>query len=227
VTVADDFDLIVFDFDGTLCDSADVKTDAFYLLYLDDEGAEFAQRVKEYHLANAGVSRFDKIRHIETAMLGRDVDEQRITTVAARFGEIVEAQVIAAPLFDGVLETLEGLAERVTLAVASATPTEELRRIVDAKGLTRFFAVVEGSPRSKGEIVAGFVDAFGVAPQRTLMVGDQPSDLVAAEVAGTRFATVVATADGTWRAAATDSMRTFDWLDALKSVASRSEERNT
>ncbi len=35
-------ELIVFDFDGTLCDSAGVKTDAFYDLYLEDHGPAFA-----------------------------------------------------------------------------------------------------------------------------------------------------------------------------------------
>jgi phosphoglycolate phosphatase-like HAD superfamily hydrolase len=185
--VPDRFDLIVFDFDGTLCDSAGVKTHAFYLLYLEEQGEEFASRVRDYHLANAGVSRFDKIRHIETEMLGRPADETRVGELADRFGTIVEQQVIAAPLFEGVVPVLEGLADRLLLTVASATPTEELRRIIDAKGLTRYFAAIEGSPRSKSEILGGYVERFGVAPDRALMVGDQPSDLVAAEHVGAAF----------------------------------------
>lgn len=187
MALADDYDLIVFDFDGTLCDSAEVKTDAFYLLYLDDEGPEFAERVRTYHVANAGVSRFDKIRHIEGEMLGRAADEARVEAVARRFGDIVEAQVMAAPLFDGVVDVLDDLDGAVTLAVASATPTEELRRIVLGKGLDRYFAAVEGSPRTKGDILVDLIERFGVEPRRTLMVGDQPSDRAAADQAGSSF----------------------------------------
>jgi phosphoglycolate phosphatase-like HAD superfamily hydrolase len=187
------FDLIVFDFDGTLCDSTDVKTEAFSLLYLDERGPAFAERVRAYHLANAGVSRYDKIRHIESEMLGSEPAASRVDQIAARFGEIVERQVIAAPLFDGVVEFLETATS--PLAVASATPTDELRRIVDAKGLAQHFVAVEGSPRSKGEILSAYVTQFATDPCRVLMVGDQPSDRAAAEEAATHFIAIVAPDD--------------------------------
>jgi HAD superfamily hydrolase (TIGR01509 family) len=186
----EDLQLIVFDFDGTLCDSADVKTEAFYHLYLEDEGPEFASRVRAYHLANAGVPRFDKIRTIEGEFRGSPPSEERLTEMADRFGAIVEERVIAAPLFDGVMDVLEAV--DLPVAVASATPTDELRRIVAAKGLDRYFIAVEGSPRSKGDIVQALVEELGTDPQRTLMVGDQPSDLAAATQAGSRFLAIVA-----------------------------------
>ena len=43
--LADVVDLIIFDFDGTICESADVKTDAFYQLYLDEETTTWSMRV--------------------------------------------------------------------------------------------------------------------------------------------------------------------------------------
>ncbi len=180
------FDLIVFDFDGTLCDSLQVKTEAFHLLYLDEQGPKFADRVRAYHLANAGVPRYDKIRYVETEMIGSEPSDERVEEMAARFGKIVEEQVIAAPLFDGVLDFLEAV--DLPVAVASATPTEELRRIIDAKCIDRFFVAVEGSPRSKGDIVTRLASD----PARVLMVGDQPSDLAAATQAGTEFIAIVA-----------------------------------
>jgi HAD superfamily hydrolase (TIGR01549 family) len=199
MSLADRYDLIVFDFDGTLCDSTRVKTEAFSILYLDDHGREFSERVRAYHLANAGVSRHDKIRHIETEMLGSDAPEVRVEQLATRFGEIVEQRVIAAPLFDGVVEFLASA--EVPLAVASATPTAELRRIVRAKGIDDAFVAVEGSPRTKGEILGEYVRLHGGDPNRVLMVGDQPSDLAAAAHAATHFIAIVATGeDRAWAA---------------------------
>jgi len=193
VSLLDRFDLVVFDFDGTLCDSVQVKTEAFQLLYLDERGLEFADRVRAYHLANAGLPRYDKIRHVETAMIGSEPSNERVEEMAARFGKIVEEQVIAAPLFDGVLDFLEAM--DLPVAVASATPTGELRRIIDAKCIDRFFVAVEGSPRSKGDIVTEYVIRMGCEPVRVLMVGDQPSDLAAATQAGTDFVAIVAPGD--------------------------------
>jgi phosphoglycolate phosphatase-like HAD superfamily hydrolase len=190
MSLTDRFDLIVFDFDGTLCDSTLVKTEAFSILYLDEEGPEFAERVRAYHLANAGVPRYEKIHHIETEMLGANAPERRVEQLASRFGAIVEQRVIAAPLFAGVIEFLEG--SPLPLAVASATPTVELQRIVSAKGIEKYFIAVEGSPRSKGEILSDFVRRYAGDPDRVLMVGDQPSDLSAAVEADTDFIAIVA-----------------------------------
>ena len=52
---------IVFDFDGVLAESIDVKTRAYALLFRD-EGEEVVRKVIDFHLKNGGVSRFKKIR---------------------------------------------------------------------------------------------------------------------------------------------------------------------
>ena len=182
--------LVVFDFDGTICDSAGVKTRAFHELYRSELGEVFADAVRDYHLRNAGVSRYDKIRHIESVMLGKEPDEARVYEVAERFGRLVEDAVVTSPLIMGVADFFRARPRSVSVAVASATPTDELRRIVDRRGLDSWFDAVEGSPTPKGEILASFVQQFQAEPQTTVMVGDQMSDLHAAEYAGTRFIAV-------------------------------------
>ena len=179
-------DLIVFDFDGTLCDSAGVKTEAFGLLYRD-EGFEIAQAVLDYHAKHQGVSRYDKIRWAEEALLGRTVDSAAVDRRAALFSEIVFDKVIAAPMMPGAEEFLDARSAELPLAVASATPTEELRRIVEAKGLSQHFRFVGGSPTSKGHLVRAAMDLVGAVAKRTVMVGDQPSDVAAAAEAGCSF----------------------------------------
>ncbi len=185
--LADAVDLIVFDFDGTICESADVKTDAFYQLYLDEQGEAFATAVKEYHLEYAGVSRYDKIRYYEEQMLGRPCTPERMDEMAARFGNIVRDQVIASPLVPGVAEFFATHRGDVPMLVASATPTMELRQIIAARGIADWFDEVEGSPTSKGDIISIFLDNRGVATDRAVMVGDQFSDLDAALAAGVPF----------------------------------------
>ncbi len=184
--LSDHADLVVFDFDGTLCDSVDVKTEAFYELYLEEAGDDFAARVRDDHLAHVGISRFDKIRRYE-AWLGREGSAARVDEAATRFGAIVVERVIAAPLIPGAAAFLSRHSHDLPLCVASATPTDELRHIVAAKGLADSFHCVAGSPVGKGEILAGFVDRFGAAPGRTVMVGDQRSDRAAAAEVRTAF----------------------------------------
>ena len=177
-------ELIVFDFDGTLCDSADVKTGAFYDLYLEDHGPVFAATVKEHHLANVGESRYDKIRYVETELLGNDPSDGEVERIAARYSRLVEDAVVDARLFGGVAEFLSAVPTGIRCVVASATPTDELRRIVGRKGLAGSFAAIEGSPRSKAQIVAGWIAQFAVDPGSVVVVGDQPSDADAARANG-------------------------------------------
>ena len=180
-------DLIVFDFDGTICESADVKTEAFYELYLEEHGAEFAKLVRDYHLEHAGVSRYDKIKYYEETLLGRECSEDRMNEVADRFGGIVRDRVIASPLVPGVAEFFSQYRDAVPMLVASATPTAELRQIIAARGITAWFDAVEGSPALKGDIIKQFLAERAALPQRAVMVGDQFSDLDAAVAAGVHF----------------------------------------
>lgn len=173
------WDLFVFDFDGTICDSAGIKTEAFSKLYLH-EGPEIAARVYEHHLANMGVSRFDKIRYAEEVLLGRECTEEVMAEIADKFGSIVRAEMAEVAFIDGVVPFLDEWHDATVMTVASATPTAELRGIVEMRNLGGYFAAVEGSPRAKSEIVAGFLEMFGARPDRTMFFGDQNSDLRAA-----------------------------------------------
>ncbi len=180
-------DLIVFDFDGTICQSVDVKTDAFYQLYLDECGEQFAARVRDYHLANVGISRYDKIRYCEEVMLGRPCTAERMNEMARRFGEIVRDRVIESAMVPGVAGFIEAHRDVVLMMVASGTPTDELRQIVEARGMHTWFDDVQGSPMPKGEIIGRYLRDQGILPHRAVMVGDQISDIKAARFAGVHF----------------------------------------
>ena len=52
---------IIFDYDGTIADSINIKTEAFAELY-QPYGETIVNKVVEYHLKNGGTSRFDKIK---------------------------------------------------------------------------------------------------------------------------------------------------------------------
>ena len=49
--------ILIYDFDGVICDSVGLKTDAFVELY-NTENESIQKLVREYHLANGGISRF-------------------------------------------------------------------------------------------------------------------------------------------------------------------------
>ncbi len=179
----------MFDFDGVLVESVDLKTRAFAALY-EEHGKEVAAAVVDYHLAHGGLSRFEKFRHCHRAFLGRElaVDEER--SLGERFAVLVEDAVVAAGWIPGAHEFLEDWHQRLPLFVASGTPEEELLRIVRRRNMAHYFAGVGGTPSTKGQLIAGFARAAGIAPARVLMVGDSTTDYEGARDAGSDFAAV-------------------------------------
>ena len=54
-------DSILFDFDGVIADTVEIKTRAFYSIY-EEYGTAIAEKAVEHHILNGGMSRFEKVK---------------------------------------------------------------------------------------------------------------------------------------------------------------------
>ncbi len=180
------YDAIVFDFDGVLVESVDVKTKAFAALY-QEHGEQIVQQVMEYHLLHNGISRFEKFRYYQEVLLGKSLTKEEETQLGDRFSQYVEDAVIASPYVLGADDFLENYYKSIPLFVASGTPDEELKRIVSRRNMSHYFVSVHGSPTKKGAIIQGILSNHGFNPDRVLMVGDAIADYEGAIVAGVKF----------------------------------------
>ena len=177
--------VVVFDFDGVILESLQVKTDAFRSLF--EHEPEHVERIVQLHVENPGVSRYDKFRTIYRDYLRRPLDDAEMARLDERFSALVFERVVACDFVAGALSFLERVSERHDLYVASATPEQELARIVEARGLASFFAGVGGSPRTKEEIVREVLDEGGLDPSEAVFIGDAMTDLLAARATGVPF----------------------------------------
>lgn len=184
------FDAIIFDFDGVLADSAQIKSDAFHSLY-DEYGPEVLTAVLDYHAAHEGISRVIKIRHCHKELLGIDLDEEGLKALVRRYQSVVERKVIASAWIGGVRDFLDLCLGKVPMIVASGTPEDELRRIVAARGMDRYFAEVCGSPDPKDVIIRNAAEQYEFDPCSALFLGDAMTDYNAARSCGCRFIGVV------------------------------------
>jgi phosphoglycolate phosphatase-like HAD superfamily hydrolase len=184
------FDVIFFDFDGVLADSAQIKTNAFSTLY-EGFGREALASALEYHAAHEGISRVVKIKHCHKNFLGIDLDEHDLGVLVQQYQNIVELAVIDSDWIDGARELLEHCQGQVPLFVASGTPEDELHRIVAARGMDQYFTEVRGSPDTKEVIVRDAADRYEFDPASALFLGDAMTDYNAARTCGCRFIGVV------------------------------------
>ena len=87
---------IVFDFDGVLVESVDVKTHAYARLF-KEYGKDIVSKVVDYHVKNGGVSRFVKFRTIYSKILKKPLSEDIFKSLCDQFSNIVVDEVVAAP----------------------------------------------------------------------------------------------------------------------------------
>ncbi|TMQ26962.1 MAG: HAD family hydrolase, partial [Deltaproteobacteria bacterium] len=159
---------VVFDFDGVILESADVKTEAFVELYAE-HGAAVVERVRAHHLANLGISRFKKFAWIAEHVLGRPLGDADSAALGERFAALALEKVLAAPFVPGAEAALAVLARAgLPRFVASGTPQDELALIVDRRGLRPVFHEVHGTPREKPEILRDVMARHELAPDQVL-----------------------------------------------------------
>ena len=173
---------IIFDFDGVLVESVDIKTKAFAKLF-ESEGEDIVEKVVDYHLKNTGVSRFEKIRYIYQNMLKRDLSEETFADLCHRFSHLVVDEVVNAPYVKGAKEFLDSYYNEYSCFVASATPQDEMEEIIKRRQMQGYFKGIYGSPKKKGDIVREILVVYTstLSPQSSVYVGDAMSDYLAAK----------------------------------------------
>lgn len=180
------FDSIIFDFDGVLVESVDIKSQAFAELYAP-YGQEIVRKVIRHHVENGGMSRFEKFSHYHQTFLGLQYDEVIALKLGQDFSRLVEDKVVGSPYVRGATEFLEKYCRHLNFFVASGTPHDELIRIMNRRCMAHYFVSAYGSPPSKAQIIDGILMSRNLKAYRTLMVGDSITDYEAAIKTGVRF----------------------------------------
>ncbi|MGZ4512030.1 MAG: HAD-IA family hydrolase [Mycobacterium sp.] len=172
--------LVIFDLDGTLTDSAEGIV-ASFLHALSHIGAavpdgDLAARI-------VGPPMDDTLRSME---LGEDAEEA-IAAFRAEYGTRGWAM---NTLFDGIESLLADLrAAGVRLAVATSKLEPTALRILAHFGLDQHFEVIAGaspdcSRKTKVEVLAHALSQLEPLPERVLMVGDRSHDVDGAAAHG-------------------------------------------
>lgn len=165
----------MLDFDGVIVDSAEVKTEAFKELF-SDFGEEL-EEIISYHLDNNALSRFIKFRYIYENILDREYDSVVERDLGRRFSEIVFKKVVDCPYIPGAIEFLNSFYGRYPMYLISATPHEELMRIVAERNLLHYFKGILGvPPNSKYEHILKVLDLESLKPSEAIYIGDMMED---------------------------------------------------
>ena len=152
-----------------------------------DKGEKIVRRIVDYHLLNGGVSRYDKFRYIYSDILKQPLPQQVYEQLCSSFSRLVFDGVVSSPYVPGALEFLLEHKDHYRIHLASATPHDELHRILEQRGIFHLFNEVFGAPISKDDAVKAILGKSASLPEEAIFIGDALSDYEAACMNRVRF----------------------------------------
>jgi phosphoglycolate phosphatase len=175
------FDLLVFDWDGTLMDSAAHIASALQSAFRD-VGLAVPSTAAARHVIGLG---------LEDAMmyLNPGLDRARYAEIADRYRVHFLAGDQDVGLFPAVATGIAALNQNgYLMAVATGKSRRGLDRSLSATGLVPYFhasrCADEGFPKPHPDMLQTIMEMLGTVPDRTLMIGDTTHDLQMAQNAG-------------------------------------------
>ena len=175
------FDLIAFDWDGTLFDSTRIIVRCIQGAVRDVGGTVPTDEAAGYVI---GLGLMQALAHAAP-----DVPESLYPQLGARYQHHYLAHQNDISLFDGVLELLEALKTRGhLLTVATGKSRRGLDEALQAVELKGRFDASRTADETAGKphplMLEELMREFGSTPERTLMIGDTTHDLQMALNAG-------------------------------------------
>jgi phosphoglycolate phosphatase len=175
------FDLIVWDWDGTLADSTGMITDAL-LNAAAQVGLPTLTSSEASSIIGLG------LREAIHALYG-DIPAAQAQALATQYSNNYYAGESSIPLFAGAVDTIKTLNKRgFKLAVATGKGRRGLNLALQHCALTHYFhatrTVDECFSKPHPQMLHELMEALVVLPERTLMIGDTSYDLQMAKNAG-------------------------------------------
>jgi phosphoglycolate phosphatase len=175
------FDLIAFDWDGTLFDSTAIITRSIQAAVVDVGGAKPSDQDASYVI---GMGLMQALAHAAP-----DVPASKYPMLGERYKFHYAQSMDDITLFNGVLELLAGLKQRNhLLAVATGKSRRGLDDALQAVELKGLFHASRTADQTAGKpdplMLHELMEELNVPPERTLMIGDTTHDLLMAQNAG-------------------------------------------
>ena len=177
---------IIFDFDGVILDSNNLKTNAFKKISKRFGESESFALVK-YHIKNGGVSRFLKIKWFVENIL-KTKNEDLIRNLVEEYGNEVSKSFESCSFRTDLFQLKKKLSG-TKWSIASGGKQDEIVNLLEKKSLLEIFDNgIYGSPTPKMEIVKKTVlKKESNEKNKFVLIGDSFYDYECAKENGIKF----------------------------------------
>jgi phosphoglycolate phosphatase len=178
---------LVFDFDGTLVDSNEIKWSGFEHVF--SEYTEQLAQISAYCRSNNHTIRGEKFRFVCEQILHIAYTAERERSLHERYAAYTTEGVAHAPEIPGAELFIRQVSDRPT-ALLSSTPHAILLEILRLKGWQAMFKTVQGAPIVKRDWLIQYQTVMDCTARDILFFGDTDEDEASAREAGCEFVRV-------------------------------------
>ena len=173
---ANNYQVLIFDCDGVLIDSNQMKSDAFYNV-IKPISISHAEDLREFNIKNGGKSRYIKFNYI-IEKIKKDLPEKivKINDLLDEYSNIVKQGYVLSDL--SLICMNYEKKNNAVWYIASGSDQAELREILSEIGISDFFEGIFGSPKDKNEIIKDLSASFS---EKILFFGDSQYDYICAK----------------------------------------------
>ena len=168
---------IIFDFDGVILDSVDIKSEVFKEVF-----APFGKKILDYsfnyHIKNGGISRYEKIKHILNYFFNPSEAQVLEKSIIDQFNFLIKKKIFQANFIKGAFEFLENNHDSFNIFISTGTPEKEIIDIRNLKKYTIFYCSL-WIPDIKENHVEKFLKII-MKKLKYVFLGDSETDLITA-----------------------------------------------
>ncbi len=179
-----DVDLVIFDLDGTLLNTAP-DIERCVNLAMKDYGLPAMSRERVLEIIGPGGRAF------QDALVPDPKLKHKAEEIVQTYREYyTKSNTLLTRPYDGVVDVLNALRDTgVPMYVASNKPQVQCIQILQALKLDHYFRAIYGPeatphPKPEPNVLHLIMEQTGAMPERTVMVGDTNNDMAAGHAAG-------------------------------------------
>lgn len=182
-----EYKTLVFDCDGVVLNSNQLKIQAYYDVAIKFGASEFqAQALVDHHVKLGGISRYPKFEYFLREIMQQTVTEQAMQALLDSFTAEVKRLLTDCEIAPDLMRVREANPHAKWMIISGGDQAE-LREIFQQRGIDRLFeAGIYGSPDNKDTILARELDAGSIV-KPALFIGDSRYDHQASTNAGLDF----------------------------------------
>jgi len=178
---------ILWDFDGVILDSMEVREEGFRKVLASFPASQIEALIA-FHKKNGGLSRYVKFEYFLEQIIGREKNEEKVQQWADGFSQIMRKSLISKDRLIGeVISFINKNKELYQMHIVSGSDGNELRFLCDQLEITEFFKSIHGSPTPKIDLVRILMEENGYKPEETCLIGDSINDFEASKSNNIQF----------------------------------------